>query len=237
MRDPCDSVRHLAGHSALGSGAVRVVVMLAAIWSPAWAWADDVAAASQTGSESAWHVARWALATNDHQGLPFVVVDKVAAQVLVFQADGRMVGQASALLGLAEGDDAVPGIGNRSLASILPHERTTPAGRFVAHWGRNLKGSEILWVDYDGAVSLHAVVRGVPAERRAQRLSSPSPLDNRISYGCINVPGAFFRGVVGPTFRHSVGVVYVLPERLSLQAVFGPGVPSATDALSAKREP
>lgn len=87
------------GHSALGSGAVRVVVMLAAIWSPAWAWADDVAAASQTGSESAWHIAR-ALATNDHQGLPFVVVDKVAAQVLVFQADGRMVGQASALLGL-----------------------------------------------------------------------------------------------------------------------------------------
>ena len=221
-------------------GVVRVAVVLVVTCGPEWVLADAGASArlaAGTEPESAWHVAKWALATNDHQGLPFVVVDKVAAQVLVFQADGRMVGQASALLGLAEGDDAVPGIGNRSLASILPHERTTPAGRFVAHWGRNLKGSEILWVDYDGAVSLHAVVRGVPAERRAQRLSSPSPLDNRISYGCINVPGAFFRDVVGPTFRHSVGVVYVLPERLSLQAVFGPGVPSATDALSAKREP
>ena len=202
-----------------GIGIVRGAVVLgAAIGWSAWALAADAQPAP------AWHIASWVLATNDHHGLPFVVVDKVAAQVLVFQADGRMVGQTPALLGMAEGDDAVPGIGNRSLASIRPHERTTPAGRFVAHWGRNLKGTEILWVDYEGAVSLHAVVRGVPAERRAQRLSSPSPLDNRISFGCINVPGDFFRDVIGPTFRHSVGMVYVLPESRSLQAVFGPGV-------------
>ena len=220
-------------------GVVRVAVVLGVICGPEWVLADAGASARQAGSapESAWHVARWALATNDHQGLPFVAVDKVAAQVLVFQADGRMVGQASALLGLAEGDDAVPGIGDRSLASILPHERTTPAGRFVAHWGRNLKGSEILWVDYDGAVSLHAVVRGVPAERRAQRLSSPSPLDNRISYGCINVPGDFFQEVVAATFRHSAGIVYVLPERRSLQAVFGPGVLAAGGDLTARHQP
>lgn len=219
-------------------GAVRVAAMLGAICLPAWALADAEAAPAQaeSGSVSAWHIAKWALATNDHQGLPFVVVDKVAAQVMVFQADGHMVGTAPALLGLAKGDDAVPGIGNRSLSSILPQERTTPAGRFVAQWDRNLKGVEILWVDYESAVSLHAVVKGVPSERRAQRLASPTPLDNRISYGCINVPGTFFREVVRPTFRHRVGIVYVLPETRSLQSVFGPGVID-TDALSAQRRP
>src|SRR5674476_1663356 len=61
---------------------------------------------------------------------------------------------ARALLGSALGDDSVPGIGDRKLSSIRPEERTTPAGRFVAALGLNLGGAEILWVDYDGAVSM-----------------------------------------------------------------------------------
>lgn len=172
-------------------------------------------------SEAARHVADWVVGSRDNQRLPFVVVDKVAATVFVFDADGRLQGAAPALLGLARGDDAVPGIGNRPLSAILPYERTTPAGRFVANLDKNLKGSDILWVDYDGAVSLHAVVTQVASERRAQRLSSPTPTDNRISFGCINVSAGFFQTVVLPAFRQSNGVVYVLPESRSVQQVFG----------------
>jgi hypothetical protein len=169
----------------------------------------------------AHQVADWVLDSGDNGSLPFMIVDKKDAKVFAFYADGRLRGAAFALLGLALGDDSVPGIGKRSLASILPEERTTPAGRFVASLGRNLQGNEILWVDYDAAISLHAVITGNPEEHRAQRLATPSPLDNRISYGCINVPADFFKDVVLPTFKGTNGIVYVLPETRSTQAVFG----------------
>ncbi len=58
------------------------------------------------------------------------------------------------------------------MASILPEERTTPAGRFVAELGHNIKGEDIVWVDYDAAVSLHRVRATNPTERRLQRLAT-----------------------------------------------------------------
>jgi len=171
-------------------------------------------------SPDARHLADWIVDSDDSHAMPFALVDKKNARVYVFHADGRLRGAAPALLGLAIGDDAVPGIGDRKLSSILPEERTTPAGRFVASLDRNLQGGEILWVDYQGAVSLHPVVAGTPREQRAQRLATPTPLDNRISYGCINVPGEFFKTVVKPAFTGTSGVVYVLPETRPAQQVF-----------------
>lgn len=175
---------------------------------------------AQTASADVHHVANWVVHTHDNQGLPFLIVDKVRAQVFVFYADGRLRGATAALLGLAIGDDSVPGIGTRKLASILPQERTTPAGRFVANLDRNLGGKEILWVDYEAAISLHPVITSDAKERRAERLATPSPLDNRISYGCINVAADFFKRVVSAAFKGSNGIVYVLPETRSPQEVF-----------------
>jgi hypothetical protein len=153
--------------------------------------------------------------SGDNRRMPFVIVDKTDAKVFVFYADGHLRGVTPALLGLAIGDEAVPGIGSRKLSSIRPEERTTPAGRFVAARGRNLQGKEILWVDYDGAVSIHPVVTTNPREHRAQRLATPTPLDNRITYGCINVPDKFFKNVVRRAFTGTNGIVYVLPETRS----------------------
>ena len=166
-------------------------------------------------------LANWIVDSGDNVALPFVVVDKVQAQVFVFDAHGRLLGATAALLGLAVGDDTVPGIGTRKLSSILPAERTTPAGRFVAALDRNLHGEEILWVDYDSAISLHRVVTAQPKERRAQRLASPTALDKRITYGCINVPAKFYGDVVSPAFTGTDGIVYVLPETRPAREVFG----------------
>lgn len=166
-------------------------------------------------------VADWVIDSGDSRGMPFAIVDKKNAKVFVFDADGRLRGTGAALLGMAVGDRAVPGIGERALSTIRPEERTTPAGRFVASLDRNLRGKEILWVDYDGAVSMHPVVSAKPEERRLQRLASPTPQDNRISYGCINVSPQFFDSVVRPAFTGTNGIVYVLPETMSNRAVFG----------------
>ena len=203
------------------------------------AWADDAGqmlTSTQSGAlditrkradfkheYASWavrHTANWVVDSGDNLGMPFMIVDKVQARVLLFDASGGLRGAASALLGLAVGDDSVPGIGSRKLSSIRPEERTTPAGRFVASLGRNLRGKEILWIDYENAISLHRVVTSNTKERRAERLASPLTHDKRISYGCINVPVAFFDRHVIPAFSGTSGVVYVLPETRANHTAF-----------------
>ena len=175
----------------------------------------------ELASEESRHLADWIVDSGNNLNMPFVIVDKAQAKVFVFKADGRLRGAAAVLLGLAVGDDSVPGIGERKLSSILPEERTTPAGRFVASLDRNIHGVEMLWVDYNTAISLHRVVTSEPKERRAERLASATPLDNRISFGCINVPVEFYTNVVSPAFTGTNGIVYVLPETRSVKEVFG----------------
>ena len=171
-------------------------------------------------SRNAQRVADWVIHSGDNHGMPFLVVDKMDARVFAFEADGRLLGSARALLGLARGDDSIPDIGERKLSDIRPEERTTPAGRFVASLGYNFYGKDVLWVDYDLAISLHRVVTSNPAERRLQRLATPSSLDKRISYGCINVPAEFFNKVVSPAFTGTYGIVYVLPETRPNSEIF-----------------
>jgi len=175
----------------------------------------------EVASHKARQVANWIVDSGNNRRMPFVIVDKKEAKVFVFHANGLLRGAAPALLGLAIGDDAVPGIGNRKLSSIRPEERTTPAGRFVASLGRNKSGVGILWVDYDGAVSIHRVITSSIKERRLQRLATPTALDNRISYGCINVPVKFYNKVVHPAFTRTNGIVYILPEIRTARALFG----------------
>ena len=206
----------------LAIGLVAAVLAAPATASDAAAGAPQRAGVQDAApSEEARQLTDWIVDANNNRGLPFLVVDKKQAMVFAFHADGRLRGMAPALLGMAVGDDSAPGIGQRKLAAIRPDERTTPAGRFVAALDYNLHGVEILWVDYDAAISLHRVVAGTPKERRAERLASPSALDNRVSYGCINVPATFFDQVVKPAFTGTNGIVYVLPETRSAQAVFG----------------
>jgi len=173
----------------------------------------------EAASAEARVVANWVVASHDNQALPFLVIDKANARVFVFDASGTVLGAASALLGLGRGDDSVPDIGHRRLATITPTERTTPAGRFEAALGNDFE-QDILWIDYDKALSLHRVIVGNRKERRAERLASRSTLDNRISYGCVNVPVRFYDDIVAPAFTGTVGIVYILPESKPLRAVF-----------------
>lgn len=172
-------------------------------------------------SATARQVADWVMHSGDNRNMPFAIVDKVQARVHVFDRRGRLRGASPVLVGLARGDDSVPGIGDRELSLIQPGERTTPAGRFIAEPGVNLAGEDIVWIDYDAAVSMHRVRPSNRAERRLQRLASTSPADNRITYGCINLPAAFYDDVLIPTFGNGNAVVYVLPETRSAVAEFG----------------
>jgi hypothetical protein len=176
---------------------------------------------SEPASSEVRHVANWAFYSDDNRGRSVVVVDKRNAKVFVFDSDGKLIAATAALLGSAIGDHTVPGVGDKPLSQVTPEERTTPAGRFIAEPGMNTNGEDVIWVDYDAAVSMHRVRPHVRAERRLERLASPTPDDNRISYGCINLPVTFYERVLSPTVRNTGAVIYVLPEVEPIQAIFG----------------
>ena len=168
----------------------------------------------------------WVQASGDNNGRPYMVIDKLSAEVFVFDAHGQLAGRTPALIGSAKGDDSAPGVGERELRNIPPAERTTPAGRFVAKYGPAAGHEEVLWVDWATAVSMHPVVTGNKRERRLQRLASVTPEDNRITYGCINVDGDFYRAVISPMLAGSEAIVYILPEERTLKEVFWAQAPA-----------
>ncbi len=195
----------MSGVRAIGAFWRAALALLACVAGPARAETSE-------GWTTVFELAALATQSGDTGGRPFIIIDKAAAQVFAFDAAGAEVGQTPALLGAARGDVSPPGIGALPLASITPPLRITPAGRYEAHLGVNLAGRRILWVDYGEALSLHPVVTSNAAERRLERLSTPSAHDNRISYGCINVPKHFYDEVVEPLFASADGIVYILPE-------------------------
>lgn len=172
-------------------------------------------------SSEARQTARWALRSGDNGRRAVVVVDKKNAKAFVFDPRGTLQGAAPVLLGSAIGDHTVPGVGDKPLSQVRPEERTTPAGRFIAEMGVNSHGEDVVWVDYDAAVSMHRVRPNVKAERRLERLASKTPADNRISFGCINLPVRFYEDVLRPAVRSTGAVIYVLPETQPAAALFG----------------
>lgn len=165
-------------------------------------------------------MADWVVGSADNGRFPFVIIDKKDAEVFVFDRQGQILGAAPALLGLAVGDDSAPGIGDKPLSAIPPKDRTTPAGRFVAYLGYEHGKPATLWVDHEDNVALHRVVTGTRKDHRLQRLATPTPLDNRITFGCINVPVDFFDRTVLPAFKSTKGIVYVLPDIKAIRDVF-----------------
>ncbi|WP_312236351.1 hypothetical protein [Stenotrophomonas sp.] len=173
----------------------------------------------QAVSDTVIELAGWVVASKDSQGYPFAIMDKAAAQVLVFDGDGRLRGAAPALFGSAIGDHSAPGVAGLALQEIPGRDRTTPAGRFIGGFGPSIDAGRVLWVDYDSAVSIHPIATGVPAEKRAERLASPSPDDNRVTHGCINVSPEFYERIVRSTFERG-GVFYILPDKASIAKTF-----------------
>lgn len=185
-----------------------------------WSSGDPDRLVDADAPSAARQLKAWVVETADNQGLPFLIIDKINAEALAFDREGQHLGTSPVLLGLARGDISPAGIGDRPLSTIAPGERITPAGRFMASMGENLGGKGILWIDYDAALSLHPVITTRAADRRQQRLTSTTAEDNRISYGCINVPAEFYDEIVGPAFSGTMGVVYILPEDQSPSDAF-----------------
>jgi hypothetical protein len=173
-------------------------------------------------SADARHVAQWIAESRDNEGKPFVIVDKKEAKVFVFSARGTLLGAAPALLGMARGDHAVPGIGALHPSRIPHADRTTPAGRFEAEAGTNLDGDDVIWIDYDAGLAIHRVRADAAQQVRLRRLAANQPEAHRVSAGCVVLPVSFYDSVLRPALSKGRGVVYVLPEMRPVRDVFAP---------------
>lgn len=151
-------------------------------------------------------VAQWAVDSQDHFGLPFIVVDKANARLFAFDATGRLRASAPVLLGASRGDGpAAPA--------------ATPAGRFVAATWLSAGSDGIVWINADAALSLHGIPSGISPGRGAQRLASKDLEDKRISDGSLHVAGPFYREYLD-LLKSQVSIAYVLPEVGSASDVF-----------------
>jgi hypothetical protein len=190
---------------------------------PALSTASPSRVSGTTFSAQMQALVTWTVRTDDNRGRPFLIVDKVAARLFLFDRHGTLQVASPVLLGRGRGDVSPPGIGDRKLSQITPAERITPAGRFVASGGRDLAGKDIVWVDYGAAVAIHRatdLTPGATAQDRLVRLASGSPSERRVSFGCINVSDAFYDAHIRPAFNAGSGIVYILPETVPFAALF-----------------
>jgi hypothetical protein len=249
-------VRWARNGVALGIAAIVLVPMLTAAWKRQHPHAPQPAPVAQQmapagqqprmqladfggdeASPDARLMANWVVATHDNRKRAFILVDKKDARVYVFTPEGRLQNSAPVLLGEAHGDDVLPGVGDKPLSEVKPEEKTTPSGRFVAEPGMNADNEDVIWVDYDNAISMHRVRPWVAQERRLERLATLTNDDNRISFGCINLPVTFYEDVAKPAVTKYGAVIYVLPEVRSVQQVFGAYDVTDPAQLAAARQP
>ena len=153
--------------------------------------------AREHASPEVRQVAQWAVGTQDHEGLPFLVVDKARARLFAFDAQGRLLSSTPVLLGAQRGD--------------APAAPATPAGRFTIDTWRSALADGIVWVHGDVALELFAVPSAASPGRGKQRLESDRVDDKRISDGSLHVPDDFYRHYLAP-LRGQTSVAYVLPE-------------------------
>jgi hypothetical protein len=174
----------------------------------------------QTASADVLDTVQWIEASKDNAGLPFVVVDKVNARAYAFTPFAQLKATAPVLLGGGRGDVVLVSP-DAPMSAIPEQKRITPAGRYPSRLVIDNHGKTVVLIDGANLITMHIVAKGTPVQRRAERLASVTSDDNRVSFGCINVPPAFFTTVLDPDFRPRQGIVYILPEKTTPAQLFG----------------
>jgi hypothetical protein len=64
---------------------------------------------------------------------------------------------------------------------------------------------------------MHRIIK---APERLKALATPDVNDNRMSFGCINLPDAFYEGQLRPAIDRWGLVVYILPETRPIEQTF-----------------
>ncbi len=172
--------------------------------------------ASETGpsglSPQAQFVCQSLLAAGDKK---LVIMDKNDGE-LILTDSCAIVDKSPALYGKGKGE------------SEIADPTVTPAGIFYmkeyAADPKDYEGGKVLafLINKKASYVIHPTYQHLPQQRRDERLASPTPEDNAISFGCINVPTRFYNLTVSflnanqSIGKTSAGPVIELPKLVIL---------------------
>ena len=160
-------------------------------------------------------------ALNTGNGSAFMVIDKPNATLYAYDKEGNLVGTTAALTGKAFGDVATDA--NKAIEDYTDTDKITPAGKFTGNFSFNEDYGSVValaeTVNEQTFVAVHRTYLGNPSEKRAERLATPTVADNRVSYGCINVPSEFYDSVVAEYFVNP-SQIYVMPDQSDAKKFF-----------------
>jgi hypothetical protein len=146
---------------------------------------------------------------------PYILIDKPNATGYVIGADHRIQAKFPVLLGRERGDQ--PNTVNVRVDSPSSPGATTPSGMFRLSRARLTEkdfseyNDNIFRLEGPGAGgnALHETWRG-ELHSREQALATPTPEDNRVSWGCVNISRAIFETHVKQL--PSGTIVWITPE-------------------------
>lgn len=164
--------------------------------------------------------AQWVLDTGDSDGYPFIVTDKVGATMYFFDKNGVLLRKSPVLVGKNVGDF----IGHTDAGRVTPSGRFEIAPETDATYGNvfSVMGTDM--IDSESGdlveVAIHRLSLHDPSENRPKRIATATPLDNRISWGCMNLDNKVMDWAVN---KYPLGgVIYILPETADGRSAFAP---------------
>jgi hypothetical protein len=119
--------------------------------------------AREAASAEVRQVAQWAVATQDHGGLPFVVVDPGQARIFIFDPQGHPTGNAPLRV---RDDDVIGAVG--------------VAGRLVADPIATARSGAIVWTNADAQLAV-----GTGDEDAAEPLAPALRVETSFWQGCL----------------------------------------------------
>ena len=152
--------------------------------------------------------------TAQASGKGFIVADKPNGMIHIFNADGSLLTQDSALYGKDIGDV------ESKVSSLEGGKKITPAGSYTlrAREDSEYAGGKLLQLvetkDMNNAyIAVHAAYLGNASEKRLQRLAAPGAEGKRVSYGCVNTThDTFLKSILPNIDNLNGGMMFVLPD-------------------------
>jgi hypothetical protein len=140
----------------------------------------------------------WAIATGDHAGMPFIVIDRAHGRLFAFTPAGRLLG-------------STPVLTDRSPGTTV---RTRTAIRLVADTWHSRNRDRIVWVNSVSALSVDAMApAAAPWQGRSMGLATREVANKRSRDETLHVAEAFYRQHLSP-LRKRPSVAYVLPAAM-----------------------
>lgn len=142
----------------------------------------------------------------------YVIVDKPSATLYMIGADKKLIGQMPVLLGQTKGE--TPNMSDPESDTAV--QATTPAGKYTMG---TIIGEEDL-ITYKGkvfslcgsdALALH-ITYPPEKEKRTEALNTPTPEDNRLSWGCLNISEEMWAKYIEGNIENRGTYMFITPD-------------------------